>query len=220
VSAQAETIFGRFVSAVDVEDWCWRLLQRWFGTYLAETERQAGLEAGFYQRPRGFVTAPDLEKWPEDQLPALILRSVGIPEPPLKDGGGRYRVQYGIAVSAVCSARSEQESRRMALHFLHALYALFVQRPSLDGHADGVTWLRSRVDELAYDDSRSIQHGSADFLVQVNDAVTAKSGPSTPAEPLTPDTEPWPLWPTVETTHVDVVPEELPQTATAEKGGS
>jgi hypothetical protein len=159
------SIFGRIVSGADVEDWTMALLQRWFSTYLAELERQHGVAEGSWQRPRSFVLAPSLDKWPEDQLPAVLLVSVGLePKPPM-GGDGRYRVRFTLGAACVCSARTQAESHRMSQIYVAALRALLVQRPSLDGHADGVDLLDENYDWLEYDDIRTLASGQVIFTV-------------------------------------------------------
>jgi hypothetical protein len=203
------TIFGRIVSGADVEAWSEELVRRWVSTYLAEKERQDGIEAGTLPRPRGWVWAPSADKWPEDQLPALIFESTGIPERPRKGGDGRYRARWELRIHTVASARTWEDSRRLAMRYTAALRALFTQRPSLDGRADGIDWIAERYDELTFDATRSLAIAQSALLVEVDDVTTAGGGPMTPSDPLDPDIEPWPEWPTVQTVDVDVEHEGL-----------
>jgi hypothetical protein len=199
-----DSIFGRIVSGDDVERWCVQLVQRWVSTYLSEVERQHGVSAGTLQRPRAYVTAPSLDKWPEDQLPAVILVSVGLSDAPIKAGDGKYRARWDMGLACVCSARTQAQSHSAAMSYMAALRALFVQRPSLDGRADGTMWNSETYDDIDYDDARSLSAGIAHFIVDVCDVTTANAGPVTPDAPLPDDTEPWPLWPQVLTTDIDV----------------
>lgn len=220
MSTAEASIFGPIIAASDVEEWCWALLRKWFGTYLAEVERQHGIAEGTLQRPRAFVTAPSFDKWPEDQLPALMLVSVGLAEEPLKTGNGKVRGRWQIGAACICSARTQAESHRMAGLYGAALYALFEQRPSLDGHARGVVWQDYTIDDdLEFDDLRSLSGALAAFTVEVDGIVTTGAGPLTPGEPLTPETEPWPAWPLAETVEVAVDAVELPDPLPPHEGG-
>jgi hypothetical protein len=210
------TIFGRIVSGADVEDWCEQLVRRWISTYLAEKEGQAGLRRGVIPRPRGWTVAPSVDKWPEDQLPAIIFEATGIPAPPRKGGDGRYRARWEMRITTIVSAKTERDSRRVASLYTAALRALFAQRPSLDGHADGIDWLAERYDELAFDEQRSLGHGTVALLVEVDDVTTAGAGPVTPDDPLDPDIESWPDWPIVQTVDVDVERQPLAAASTKE----
>lgn len=204
MSAIEPSIFGRIVSGSDVETWCWQTLRTWIGTYLAEVERQAGITAGSMQRPRGFVTSPSLDKWPEDQLPALLVISIGLSEPPLRSGDGRFRARWDMGLACIVSARKQEEARSLAMLYMAALRALFVQRPSLGGNAAGTVWTGESYESLDFDDVRTLMAGIASFTVEVADVVTANAGPLRPDVPLTPDTEPWDDWPTVESVEVHV----------------
>jgi hypothetical protein len=203
------TIFGRIISGADVEDWCEQLVRKWISTYLAEKEEQDGLRRGMLPRPRGWVTAPDVNKWPEDQLPAIIFASTGVPAPPRKGGDGRYRARWDMRVTTVVSASTERDSRRLASRYTAAIRVLFLQHPSLEGHAAGIDWPAEAYNEIAFDEQRSLGHGTVALLIDVDDVTTANAGPATPSETLDPDYQPWPEWPTVKTVDVDVEAEAL-----------
>ena len=201
------SIFGRMVSGGDVESWCVALAKRWMGTYMSEAERQAGIPAGTYARPRSYVRTISFDKWPEDQLPAFMLVSAGIASAPTREGDGTYSARWLMGLGLLCSARTQQESHDMALLMTEAARTLFVQKASLDGHADGTQWLDERNDDLTYDDIRSLSSGQAHFAVTVADVVSAGKGPAAPDPPLVPDTDPWADWPVVQT-HDEVVVHE------------
>ena len=99
------SIFGRIVTGDDVETWALNLFRRWMGTYLAEVERQHGLQAGHWQRPRAYVRVLSFDKWPEDQLPAVMLVSAGIAGPPIKHGDGKIAARWLLGLGVLCSAR-------------------------------------------------------------------------------------------------------------------
>jgi hypothetical protein len=193
------TIFGRIVTGDDVETWCLALFERWTSTYLAEVERQHGLAAGYWARPRAFVRVLSFDKWPEDQLPVVMLVSTGIATPPVRHGDGMLKASWLLGLGVLCSARGEQETHDMARHYIAAIRALVAQRPSLEGFAQGVKWLDESYTQLPYDDSRSLCSGQAIFQVDVDDVTTTLAGPVTPDDPLTPDTDPWAVWPLVQT---------------------
>lgn len=205
----SSSIFGRIVTGDDLERWVTETLRKWSSTYIAEVERQHGIPAGTLARPRSWVTANAIEKWPEDQLPAVIVVSVGLAENPLRNGD-RFRARWEIHIACVCSARREDEAHRMAMLYLAAHRSILVQRPSLEGRARGVDWVDEDYEPIDFDDSRTLAGGEAVFWIEVDDVVSTNSGPTTPDDPLEPDTEPWPEWPVVESTHVTVDAIELP----------
>lgn len=198
------TIFGRIVGGGDVEQWCLACVRKWFGTYLSEKERQDELLAGYTQRPRAYLAVSSLEKWPEDQLPCVLIVSTGLAESPQMGGEGQYMARWAMDLACICSAKTEADSRAMAHRYIAALHTLFLQRPSLDGNANGIAWLGETYASLPYEDTRSLAAGYAQFVVQVENIASARAGPVTPDEPLDPDTLPWPDWQQVESYDIDV----------------
>jgi hypothetical protein len=209
VTEQAD--FGRIVTAYDVEQWCLATLRKWSSTYLAELERKNGIDVGDLARIRSWRTTPSFDKWPEDQLPAALLLSVGLSEPPLKEAGGVYRARWQMGLACVVSARTEALSRRNAMIYVAAHRALLTQKQSLDGQpgARGVVWQDENYVDLPYDDIRSLCSGQAIFTVEFDDVTTSEKGPVTPDDPL-PIGPPWPSWQQVE--EVDVEIDNVPVT--------
>ena len=211
---ETETIFGRIVTGYDVEQWVLALCRKWFGTYLAEAERQHGYAACTFPRIRGWVVSSSFDKWPEDQLPGALVISNGIVAPPRLAGDGVYRAQWRVEVGVCCSGRTESESRELTELYLAALNAVIVQHPSLEGHANGVSWLELTYTPLDFDSTRSLYAGSSVFAVEVDDVVTTGAGPAAP-EPGTDECAPWDPWPLVDTVDVDVenypVDQQLPE---------
>lgn len=206
--APQPSIFGAIVDGGDVERWTLALLKRWLSTYLAETERQHGIVAGKTPRPRGWAIGPSFDKWPEDQVPGILVVSPGTSAAPIKDGGGYYRARWLLDVGALCSTRSQAETRAQAQLYGGAITDLLIQRPSLDDHAHGTLWLGLSYEDLGYDDTRSLSAVRTRFTVEVEQVALANAGPTLPDEPLDPDTLPWPPYVDVET--VDVVVENTP----------
>jgi len=201
-----ETIFGPIVSGWDVEQWALQLLHKWIGTYLAETERQHGVPAGTLARPRGWAIGPTFDKWPEDQIPGVLCHSPGTVERPWRDGSGLYTARWSLNVGVLCSARTQRLSHAHAQLYAAAVREVFLNRPSLEGHAAGTDWLGDVYDDLDYDDTRSLYAARNMLVVEVAGVGQSKSaGPVTPDDPLTPDgLEPWPPWPIADLVEVDV----------------
>jgi len=186
-----ENIFGRIVAGSDVEMWVAQLLAKWFGTYLAEVERQHGIPSCFYQRPLSYSmpTAPTFDKWPEDQLPALVITSTGTPNQ-RKDGHGTFRCRFLIGVYALCSARTARETHDMARLYCAAVRALLIQRPSLDGEASGTDWIDEDYTDLVFDDTRTLSVAAVHFGIDVDDVTTYGAGPRD-VQPNADECAPW-----------------------------
>lgn len=204
VPADTDSIFGRSVSGWDVEQWAFDLMKRWASSYMAEVERRHGLEVCSLARPRAYVPTIAFDAWPEDQLPRVMLIATGTNGTPVRHGDGTYLARFSIDVAVLCSARTQAESHRNAQLTTEALRDLFIQRPSLDGHADGVTWTAEGYAPIAYDDSRSLSGGLASFLVDVDRVAAARAGPLRPDRPSDCDPDPWPPWQRVRSVWVRV----------------
>src|SRR3954463_13420771 len=111
------TVFGTVISDDVVELATVNTLRTWVSTYLSEVERQRDLDPGYYTRPpQGSITTrSDFDKWPEEQLPAIIVVAPGIPDDPVKQSGhGVYRASYDIGVVCVVSSNTREETRHYA----------------------------------------------------------------------------------------------------------
>jgi hypothetical protein len=191
--ATGTATFGPIVSGGDVETWVLDELQIWLSTYLAEVERQHGYSGHDLPRPRAWALGPSFDKWPEDQLPGVLVSSRGVPAPPQKDGEGYVRARWLVEPGVVCSARTQAESHALAMLYGAALRWTLTQRPSVGGHAEASDWLGESYDDLGYDDSRSLYAVRETFAVEVVDVMLGDAGPTAPEVPFTPDdTLPWP----------------------------
>lgn len=220
VSTVAPSIFGPIVSGGDVERWTLELLHTWFSTYLAEVERQHGYTGKDLPRPRGWALGPSFDKWPEDQLPGVLVSSRGTLDPPRRSGDGSFRARWAIEPGVVCSARTQAEAHDLACLYGAAVRDLLIQRPSLDGKAIGTVWLGENYDDLGYDDSRSLYACKELFAIEVDEVAYGDAGPVTPDDPLSPDdTVPWPPWQEVTTYEIEVGNTAADQPLPTNEGG-
>lgn len=133
-----------------------------------------------YAEPRGYVRTTTFEKWPEDQLPLVIVISPGIIEPPLKQGDGKYRANWLVGAACMVSARTEDETRKMARDYGALIRATLLQTPSLGGFARGVTWIDETYDQVEVRDRRTLASAEATIHVEVGDVVDARELPFMP----------------------------------------
>lgn len=184
---------GPLITAHDVVSAVLETLQRWGSTYLAEGEQQTGRERGSLPRIRNWSVMPEFEKWPEDQLPAVLVLSPGLAEAPLPDGTGLYRARFLIGIAVVVSARTLHETRELAALYTAVLRTVLLQQQSLGGFASGVNWLDENYDDLPAVDTRSLGAGQAIFAVEVEGLARRWNGPPFPTgEVPEPPTDPIP----------------------------
>lgn len=200
---------GEIITGRDVEMATLVFLRRWSGTYLAECERQKGYAPGALPRIRTYTTASDFEKWPEDQLPCVVLVSPGLAEEPLADGAGVYRCKFSVGVAVVVSAATMDETAALAKLYVAALRTAILQHQSLEGFATGIEWLDENYDDLPSIDTRSLGAGQLIFAVEVAGMARRWNGPKTPNEPPPVDTDPLPEDPYAQRVVVSTVPVPL-----------
>lgn len=202
------TIFGYALSDDVVEDAVIYTLKRWMGTELAEIERQRGITAGHYGRPRSYETHTDFESFPEEQLPRIIVVSLGFADVPAKRGSNAYRHFYNIGVAAIASSTDQNSTRRYAYRLGAAVAGCLIHNQSLDqgigGRVLGVDLTEKRNGEIPPDSDRTLWVVRQIFRIEIDDAITKSAGPVAPDEPQIPDTDPWPDWPTVQDTQTDI----------------
>jgi hypothetical protein len=196
---------GPIVSAYDVEAAALATLRKWVSTYLGETEAQHGRVRNSLPRPRSYTTSNSFDKWPEDQLPCILLICPGTIDVPLASGDGKYRVRFGLGVAAIVSTSQAVQTEETAKLYVAALRTCLIQQRSLGGFAAGTDWLDETYDDLPSEDGRSLGAGQAVFAVEVDDISRRYSGPPNPgADVPVPPYAPLPTDPIADPVVVDL----------------
>jgi hypothetical protein len=185
-----QSLYGRLISGVDVEQAIKRRLDDRLGDYLSEVERQHGLVVGTLARPRAFVVA---ERWPEDQLPAIVVEAPGTTDLPAADGQGRYSARFELVLTILVAASTG--ALELSKLYALALRALAVQQPS--ALFMGVDWVSERYPRPDLVGGRTFYTAEVALEVHVPDVTNRHEGP--PDEPGWPDPPPddpnSPAWP-------------------------
>lgn len=196
-------MYMRLVSASDVEAALMGQLERWIDSYMSEVERQRDMEVRTLPRPRSWVYSSAVEKFPEDQLPAVILASPGITDPPTADGQGRYSARWRVLVAAEVVARGNRVALGLARLYATALRATAIQQQALEGlDVWRIDWMGERYDVLDSVDDRTVCVAQVELAVTVGDVTTRGAGPLEPEPP--PTEQPSPTWPVAETADIDI----------------
>lgn len=190
--------FGPIVTGTAVERAVKVVLEERLSNYLGELERIEGYPPDAIERPRGIVTASELEKWPEDQLPVVVIISAAT-ERPIKREKGRVEATWVLAVAPVVADVNAEETRKLALAYVAAIRAVIVQHKGLKsglhpkGFSEATHWEAEHYDGIAFGETRTLLAPRAVFTVTILEAVNSQGGPREPYEP--PDAEPsdWPI---------------------------
>lgn len=192
------TINARILTDDQVEDAVLATLRLWIPSKLSDIETQLFLSVGYYQRPVAWEVKTDFQKFPEEQLPMVIVVSIGLDDRPVKAGSQKYRAVWDMGVITVASSIDQASSRRAAYRLGAAARAALVHRQSLDGALDstvrGVEWIGSRNNEVPADDGRTAWAQRQVFRVEVDDIITMSAGPAGPdaRPPVDPEGDPIP----------------------------
>lgn len=195
--------FGPLVHSGKVEQAVKDTLETWMPTYLREVERQHDRELCSLPSPRSYrlvSESTDPVRWPEDQLPSLVILCPGFAEPPMHQGSGKYRVTYGVSIAAMVSAKDQGATRLLARLYGIAVAAIMLQKPSLNDFACGTSWIDERFDDIPSDTQRSIACALEAFTIEADNIINTSQGPA--AQSADCDEES-PEWGVVEETIVD-----------------
>lgn len=187
---------GRIFTAATLEEAALDQLRRLLSAYGDEVAGQHGME--FPTAPRSYTAAAQLDKWVEDQLPAVVVVSPGTSGRwEMRDGC--YSAVFGLVVGVYVSASTQKATHDLVRLWPAAVRACLAQTPSLGGLVTRLEPLAERYDERPAQDRRTLGMGSVAFEARVNEIVNANAGALQAKTP--PDDTPWPL---VQTTDVQV----------------
>ena len=197
------TIYGRIITGATVERAALQTIRKYAPQYIRETCRQVGRDP--LPDPRGYIVALTFDKWPEDQLPVVVVISPGWAGRPRRAGDGRALAPWSLAAGIVSSATPER-TRENAQLYLGAIRTLLVQQQALGGLAAGIDCLdEDYIPPFAFSRTRTLLAVQALFTVHVSDAFTYGAGPPLETDGPPPDpTEP-PNWPVIRRTDVRLV---------------
>jgi hypothetical protein len=209
-------VFGRAVSGAHVEAAIVDYLTKpdpdtggtWISTGLGEAERLHDLAPGSVQRPLGIVTASQFEKWPEDQLPVVVVIAPGLARPPVRKGRGALTMTWAVGVAGIVTDVDDVASRLMGQVYALAISIAVNGHKSLNGFASKTEQLDERYDDLDFDDGRTLGAGRCVFEITVEDARTTAGGPLKPLPEPDVGTDPGP-WPPVTDVSIDVTPKPI-----------
>lgn len=199
------SIHGHVVVGHEIRDAVKDTIEKWIETYLAEIERREGMDPRSLPLPADYVTVRNdrLDKWPESQLPAVIIMSPGTSRRPSRKGDVVSAV-FAVNVAVIVSSSDQEETLITAERYAAALLLLFTEQASLGGFAQTTLWGGQRWDSLPPEDGRTLASTINVFEVVVGTAVELHGGPGEPPE------DPYEAsdWPVAQTTHLDIYPED------------
>jgi hypothetical protein len=201
------SVFGPIIERAKIEEAVMETLQYWFGSYLEEVELQSGIanERNKTPKPKSWIRVNELDKFPEEILPCVIVISPGLSDSPTQEGSGIINAPFGVGVAVVASAIDQESTRDLVGRYCAVIRAILLQNGSLQGIVPtrGTVWEDESYDDLTVEDERTLGVGQVTFTVWVEGVVDRLKGPG-PLMPADEDTLPGTEWPEVEEVTVTI----------------
>lgn len=195
------SIFGDVNIASQLEQAVIDTLQKWFATYLTEYELQAGLIPNNttplkHPLPKSYYSADQLDKPDADMLPCIVVVNPGMSTktPPKQEGDGTFRVFFNVGIGCFVGTTTRAETLKLVRVYTAICRMIMLQKQSLGGFADGVTWLdESYDDNFPFVDKQTIGAGQVVFEVEISGFMDRFAGPKTVDPSPTQPGSNWPL---------------------------
>jgi hypothetical protein len=216
----AEDLFGQFISPEDVIDAAVETLRTWLPTYMAEVERQKGLQPRTIPRPptpESYHGGVDLETWVGADTPEVMV--LAKPSGPPERFASSYTQGYTLTVGCLCIgtgstlAERPEDDARIVASYLGAATMLLVQQPALGGLTERLVMIAAPDVSLPDSEKRAIAQVVTEFEVWVTEIVSETAGPVGPTPQESPGytgpEEPFTPAPTVTSEHLTVKTEPV-----------
>jgi hypothetical protein len=196
----------RLIHAGQIEQAALATLHKWIWTYIGFAEQRFGYAERTLPNILGWAVTGtlDLERWPEQQIPCLILISPGLADVP-RDRGDEYDAAWRLDIGVLVSAGTQEAAHALARVYAAAVRECLLQQPWEGGLVNDARWMGESYDDTPVDKRRSIAAARLTFTVVVDEVVGFQPAPTTP-DPLPdppgggfPD---YPDLPTAETIHI------------------
>lgn len=189
--------YGRVVSPRDVENAVVASLNVWIDDCLGEAERLYGYEPNSIERPRGIIRRSEWTKWPEDQIPVIVVINAGLAQQPIRRANGTYDALWRVGVCPIVSDVDQDATRDLAEAYTVAVRLALLQHKMLkspaypDGFADFTSWIDEQYNDMPELIQRSMNSGRVVLDIGVENVLTEQAGPRTPTVPASQDPGPW-----------------------------
>lgn len=201
-------LLGRIVDPGEVEDAVIATLDEALPFYLAEVERQRGMDPHQLGSVQKFATAHEPgTPWAEDDLPGVLVVCSDTDDV-IRDGHTAVRIHYPVDVGIVLSGSERHYARRAAQRWGAAVAACLEKHGDLDGFAHSTRLVTGPQVEAARRDESDVRaQARLAFVVDVPGALRRTGKPrDLNADPYATPDDP----PAVEQVEITVEPMESP----------
>jgi hypothetical protein len=207
VATSVSPIFGRILSAAQIEDAVLAVMEAWFPTYLAEMERQEGMRVGTLVPPDNYINRNSFETLEGEKMPKVVVMAEGLTGTPSTSGMHIYKATWNVGVGIATAAKTEEVCNRMVKAYGAAVRALVLNKmgtQNIIGVAN-VNWTQERYPSITIPSPIQLfKAANISFAIDVEDVAHKYGGPATPSRAVP---APWTDVQTVDT-ELDIVPED------------
>jgi hypothetical protein len=194
----AANLFGQIVTPRMVEKAVAACLDIWMDTYLGQVERIDGYEPGQIVRPLGIITRSQFQRWPEEQLPCLLVMAAGLGgQRPERRADSSYRASWMVGIACIVSDATQDDTRDLALAYATAVRAAIGQHRMLKSALWPLGFGAAYWEDESYSDmpsraERTLGASRVIFSVAVENVLTETAGPREPLADASEDPGNWP----------------------------
>jgi hypothetical protein len=201
----SESIFGPIFDGSVLTRAAIATLKTWFPTYIKEIEIQRGYRTGEIPKPKTYAERWAFDSYPDDKMPAVIVVSPGMSDPPRRDGDGTASGWWILGVGIIAAASTEDNSERLAKIYGAGARTILEQKGWLDEswEFNGCIVMDESYTEVPdIEQARTMRSVLITSRVQVLNMWNRQGGPLATLPPS--DSMPGSVWPEVEEVFVKV----------------
>lgn len=181
-------VFGRRVYRHQIEEAVVEHLRFWLPTYLRFIERDLDRAPLSLEDPKSWGVTYLLDRWPEQQLPAVVVTSPGQAAAMPKAGDGRYAGTWAMRAYTVLTAGDtggpdepiSGTPAKLAGLYAAAIGLVLAQKPALAAIGGRCVQISEGYDDTPSKMRRTMSVAHVPFTVQVQDVMRSRLGPDVP----------------------------------------
>lgn len=175
------TLFGHSFGPDHLQNAVEETIKAFLEDYLAEAERQRGLEPETLPVFKTYSQVNEFRNWADDETPVCVIVSPGIPRFKRK-GRGEYFAEFDLGVACIVQANNREKTNALSRVYGPVIRQLMVQQAGLGGVASAVDLIEEKYDDVPESEDRSQAVAQIIFTVEVPDVVDASKGIMQPSE--------------------------------------
>lgn len=175
-------VFNQIFIANDIERLTETLLQKWFPTFLKETELQHAIPVGtvLAPDPKNYTRRNEYSDIPGEELPKVVIISPGLIGTPMMSGNGQFRAIWRLGIAVATAAETEEIAKLHCDVYGAAAREIMLKRGGKELGAK-VNWLDEQYPSLPLGNALQRYRAAALwFGIDKENVATKRGGPEIP----------------------------------------